>query len=42
MKAIIVNRVGDYGFILGMVITYMTFRSLDFNVVFALIPYVTT
>jgi NADH:ubiquinone oxidoreductase subunit 5 (subunit L)/multisubunit Na+/H+ antiporter MnhA subunit len=42
MKAIIVNRVGDYAFVLGMVSVYMTFRSLDFNVVFSLSPYVPT
>lgn len=42
MKAIIVNRVGDYAFVLGMVAVYMTFRSLDFNVVFSLSPYMPT
>jgi len=33
------NRVGDYAFILAVVATYMTFRSLDFSVIFSLSPY---
>jgi NADH:ubiquinone oxidoreductase subunit 5 (subunit L)/multisubunit Na+/H+ antiporter MnhA subunit len=34
--------VGDYAFVLGMVLVYATFRSLDFSSVFALSPYVPT
>jgi NADH-quinone oxidoreductase subunit L len=33
-KAFIVNRVGDFGFILGLFLIYKTFGSLDFNVIF--------
>lgn len=42
MKAIIVNRIGDYAFVLGIVAVFMTFRSLDFNTVFSLSPYMPT
>ncbi|MDT3696641.1 MAG: NADH-quinone oxidoreductase subunit L [Ignavibacterium sp.] len=34
-KAFIVNRVGDFGFLLGMFLIYMTFGSLNFNEVFS-------
>jgi NADH-quinone oxidoreductase subunit L len=33
-KAFIVNRIGDLGFILGVLLILTTFGSLDFNVVF--------
>ena len=33
-KAFIVNRIGDFGFLLGMFLIYMTFGSLNFNEVF--------
>lgn len=34
-KAFIVNRIGDFGFLLGMFLIYMTFGSLNFNQVFS-------
>ena len=34
-KAFIVNRIGDFGFLLGMFLIYLTFGSLNFNDVFA-------
>jgi NADH-quinone oxidoreductase subunit L len=34
-KAFIVNRIGDFGFSLGMFLTFVTFRSLDFQTVFS-------
>lgn len=34
-KAFIVNRIGDFGFLLGMFLIYLTFESLNFNVVFS-------
>jgi NADH-quinone oxidoreductase subunit L len=34
-KAFIVNRIGDFGFMLGMFLIFRTFQSLDFNTVFA-------
>ncbi|HKM66248.1 MAG TPA: NADH-quinone oxidoreductase subunit L [Candidatus Acidoferrum sp.] len=33
-KAFIVNRIGDFGFMLGMFLLFRTFHSLDFNSVF--------
>ena len=33
-KAFIVNRIGDFGFILGMLLIFSTFGSLNFNTVF--------
>jgi len=33
-KAFIVNRIGDFGFMLGMFLLFRTFHSLDFAVVF--------
>ncbi len=30
-KAFIVNRIGDFGFMLGMLLTVVTFRTLDFG-----------
>jgi NADH-quinone oxidoreductase subunit L len=34
-KAFVVNRIGDFGFLLGMFLIYLTFDSLNFNQVFA-------
>jgi len=34
-KAFIVNRVGDFGFILGLLLVFTTFDSLDYATVFA-------
>lgn len=34
-KAFIVNRIGDFGFLLGIFLIYLTFGSLNFNEVFA-------
>jgi len=34
-KAFIVNRIGDFGFMLGMFLLFRTFQSLDFQTVFA-------
>jgi NADH-quinone oxidoreductase subunit L len=35
MKAFIVNRVGDFGMVLGMLLIYMTFGTLTFGEVFS-------
>lgn len=37
IKAIIVNRVGDFGLALGLLGVFFVFRSLDFNVVFPMV-----
>lgn len=34
-KAFVVNRIGDFGFLLGMFLIYMTFGSLNFDDVFS-------
>src|SRR5512141_206203 len=34
-KAFVVNRIGDFGFILAMLLIFVTFQSLDFQVVAA-------
>jgi len=34
-KAFIVNRIGDFGFMLGMFLLFRTFHTLDFNALFA-------
>ena len=34
-KAFIVNRIGDFGFMLGMFLLFRTFKTLDFNTLFA-------
>jgi NADH-quinone oxidoreductase subunit L len=34
-KAFIVNRIGDFGFMLGMFLLFRTFHTLDFNTLFA-------
>ncbi len=38
LKAFIVNRVGDLGFLLGIAAIYMTFGTLDYAAVFAIAP----
>jgi NADH-quinone oxidoreductase subunit L len=34
-KAFIVNRIGDFGFMLGMFLLFRTFHTLDFSTIFA-------
>jgi len=38
LKAFLVNRVGDFGFLLGIAAIYTTFNSLDYATVFAAAP----
>lgn len=38
LKAFLVNRVGDFGFVLGISAIAMTFNSLDYNVIFTNAP----
>lgn len=38
-KAFIVNRVGDFGFLLGMMLIFSVFGTLDFSTVFAEAPH---
>lgn len=39
IKAMLVNRVGDFFLLLGMFTIYITFGSLDYDIVFNLAPY---
>ena len=38
IKAMLVNRVGDFFLLLGLFVIFFTFNSLDYDVVFSLIP----
>jgi len=39
LKAVFVNRFGDFGLFIAIMLIFLTFKSLDFGVVFILIPY---
>ncbi len=36
-KAFLVNRIGDFGFGLGILVIYLTFQALDYETVFAMV-----
>jgi NADH-quinone oxidoreductase subunit L len=38
LKAFLVNRVGDFGFLLGIAAVYFYFNTLDYSAVFAIAP----
>ena len=38
MKAFIVNRIGDFGFVIGILAIWYYFGSVDYNTVFAMTP----
>ena len=42
IKAMILNRIGDFGIIIGILIIFNIFKSVDYATVFALIPVSTT
>jgi NADH-ubiquinone oxidoreductase chain 5 len=42
IKAMVVNRIGDFGLALAIFLIYVSFRTLDYSVIFCLIPYYTT
>nr|AAG23669.1 NADH dehydrogenase subunit 5 [Thraustochytrium aureum] len=39
IKAMLVNRVGDFGLALGILLLYFKFGSFDYSVVFSLVPF---
>ena len=41
LKALVVNRVGDFGFLCGLVLVFYFFRSVDFSIVFVLSSFFT-
>jgi NADH:ubiquinone oxidoreductase subunit 5 (subunit L)/multisubunit Na+/H+ antiporter MnhA subunit len=42
LKALVINRVGDFGFLIGILLVFHFFRSVDFATVFVLVPYFTS
>lgn len=38
VKAFLVNRIGDFGFVLGICATYKMFGTLNFHYIFAMVP----
>lgn len=38
IKAMILNRIGDLGLIIGIFLIHLTFKSLDYSTVFTLVP----
>ncbi len=38
LKAFLVNRMGDFGFLIGIAVIYAYFQSLDYGAVFAIAP----
>ena len=39
IKAVIVNRVGDFGLVLGMLAVFYVFKTLNYATLFALVPF---
>ena len=42
IKAMLVNRVGDFGLSLGIFLVYLEYGSLDYSIVFSLVPFSVT
>ncbi len=40
MKAIIVNRIGDFGLSLGIAMIFYVFQTFDFSIIFNMVPYI--
>jgi NADH:ubiquinone oxidoreductase subunit 5 (subunit L)/multisubunit Na+/H+ antiporter MnhA subunit len=40
IKAMLVNRVGDIGLALGICVSFLTFKTVDYATTFALVPLV--
>jgi NADH-ubiquinone oxidoreductase chain 5 len=38
IKAILINRIGDFGLALGIIVIYMNFETIEYSSVFALVP----
>jgi NADH:ubiquinone oxidoreductase subunit 5 (subunit L)/multisubunit Na+/H+ antiporter MnhA subunit len=39
IKAMVINRIGDFGLALGILIMFVSFKSVDYATVFSLVPY---
>jgi NADH-ubiquinone oxidoreductase chain 5 len=42
IKAMIINRIGDFGLALGIFVIFETFKTVDYAVLFSIVPYYTT
>jgi NADH-quinone oxidoreductase subunit L len=38
MKALIVNKIGDFGLSLGIALIFFSFQTFDFSIIFNLVP----
>ena len=38
IKAMVINRIGDFGLVLGILFVFVTFKSVDYATVFSLVP----
>ena len=39
LKALIMNKIGDFGVLSGIIIIFLVFNSVDYSIVFSLVPY---
>lgn len=39
IKALVINRISDFGFTIGIIVIFYTFQSADFSVVFPIVPF---
>jgi NADH-ubiquinone oxidoreductase chain 5 len=39
IKALLLNKIGDFGVLVGIICTFLVFQSINFSTVFALVPY---
>jgi NADH-ubiquinone oxidoreductase chain 5 len=42
IKAMVVNRIGDFGLALSIFVIFATFKTLDYSILFSVVPYYTT
>lgn len=38
IKALIMNRIGDFGLILAIIVTFYTFQSIEYSIIFSCVP----
>ena len=39
IKAMLINRIGDFSLLLGIVFIFFTFKELSYSIIFALVPF---
>jgi NADH-ubiquinone oxidoreductase chain 5 len=42
IKAMVINRIGDFGLVLGILFIFVTFKAVDYATVFSLVPLMST